>query len=77
MRAELPAGEIVPGPGCDVEELKTKLVASEEGWGIEEMSDLGRSWKFFLRAAAGGDAAVSGREADAGDGRAVVGDLVE
>jgi len=48
QQAQLPAGEIFPGPGLHLESLKEILLDTDQGWVIPHSPDRGRSWKFFL-----------------------------
>lgn len=46
----LPAGGIIPGPGCDVDEVMRVLARDQDNWHIRTLENAGRSWKFFLPA---------------------------
>ncbi|MHB0938029.1 MAG: hypothetical protein ACYC6A_16695 [Armatimonadota bacterium] len=47
----LPGGDLLPGPGCDVEELARERLSGVAGdWHIRDIRRRGMSWKFFLPA---------------------------
>jgi len=47
----LPGGDILPGPGCDIEELaRDRLSGDRNGWKIRDIRRRNMSWKFFLPA---------------------------
>ncbi len=47
---ELPYGELHPGPGCRLEELRTRLTQAAYSWHVRHLEACGKSWKFFLPA---------------------------
>lgn len=49
--AALPVGDLLPGPGCDVEDLAVRrLSRGRDGWFLRKIRRRGMSWKFFLPA---------------------------
>jgi len=47
----LPAGDLLPGPGCNIEELAhDRLTGNAGGWHIRDIRRRNQSWKFFLPA---------------------------
>ena len=47
----LPGGNLLPGPGCDVEALaRERLSGDAHGWQIRDIRRRKMSWKFFLPA---------------------------
>ncbi|HEY3416876.1 MAG TPA: hypothetical protein VGM23_08335 [Armatimonadota bacterium] len=50
VSAELPMGRVIPGPGCQLEELEQVLRADKNGLRIADTNHNGKSEKFFLPA---------------------------
>jgi|GEM_PF-1831725 len=47
----LPAGDLLPGPECDIEDLaKNRLSGNRNGWNIVDIRRRDLNWKFFLPA---------------------------
>ena len=47
----LPGGDLLPGPGCDVEELARERLSGDcDGWQVRDLRRRHLSWKFFLPA---------------------------
>jgi len=47
----LPGGDLLPGPGCDVEELaRDRLSGGRNGWQVRDIRRRDLNWKFFLPA---------------------------
>jgi len=50
LQVTLPGGEPLPGPGCEIVDLKPHLDGKTDEWRILDFANIGRSWKFFLEA---------------------------
>ena len=47
---EMPGHQIIPGPGCLIEEVESQIVCSGDSARINDFSPIGLSWKFFVPA---------------------------